>query len=79
MLESLQSQIQGLEEQLEGLKAALKREVPDRADQIITSICGEKGKYTPLPMPSGFGPVKSLMEPDLRLSKFKNRFPSSFF
>merc|ERR1711935_1071472 len=33
----------------------------------IDEICGNKDKYTPLPMPSGFGPVKTLMEPDFRL------------
>jgi PAS domain S-box-containing protein len=68
LLESLQEQIHGLEEQLDGLKHALKTELPDdRADSIIKDICGNKDKYTPLPMPSGFGPVKTLMEPDFRL------------
>jgi hypothetical protein len=71
LLESLQEQIHGLEEQLDGLKAALKTELPSaRADEIITKVCGDKEKYTPLPMPSGFGPVKTLMEPDFRLSKY---------
>jgi PAS domain S-box-containing protein len=67
LLESLQDQIAGLEEQLEGLKNAIKTEIPDKAEQIITTVCGSKEKYTPLPMPSGFGPVKTLMEPDFRL------------
>lgn len=67
LLESLQDQIHGLEEQLEGLKNAIKTELPDRAEHIITTVCGNKEKYTPLPMPSGFGPVKTLMEPDFRL------------
>lgn len=69
LLESLQEQIHGLEEQLDRLKTALKTELPEKADSIITSVCGDKEKYTPLPMPSGFGPVKTLMEPDFRLSK----------
>jgi PAS domain S-box-containing protein len=67
LLESLQEQIHALEEQLTGLKTAIKTELPDRADNIIGAICGDKDKYTPLPMPSGFGPVKTLMEPDFRL------------
>ena len=67
LLESLQDQIHGLEEQLEGLKNAIKQEMPDKAERIITTVCGNKEKYTPLPMPSGFGPVKTLMEPDFRL------------
>ena len=67
LLESLQDQIHGLEEQLEGLKNAIKAELPDKAEHIITTVCGNKEKYTPLPMPSGFGPVKTLMEPDFRL------------
>lgn len=72
LLESLQEQIHGLEEQLDGLKAALKTELPlSRAEEIIKKVCGDKEKYTPLPMPSGFGPVKTLMEPDFRLSTFK--------
>jgi len=67
LLESLQEQIHGLQEQLENLKEALKRELPHKAETIISAICGNKDKYTPLPMPSGFGPVKTLMEPDFRL------------
>jgi Basic region leucine zipper len=75
LLESLQEQIHGLEEQLENLKSALRTELPTKADEIITTVCGDKNKYTPLPMPSGFGPVKTLMEPDFRLSKYsKIRF-----
>lgn len=67
LLESLQEQIHGLEEQLGALKNEIKKELPDKAESIITRICGDKEKYTPLPMPSGFGPVKTLMEPDFRL------------
>ena len=69
LLESLQEQIHGLEEQIERFKQAFKREMPTRAEDIIKDVCGDKEKYTPLPMPSGFGPVKTLMEPDFRLSK----------
>ena len=67
LLESLQEQIHGLQEQMEKFKDILKREMPDRADAVINEVCGNKEKYTPLPMPSGFGPVKTLMEPDFRL------------
>jgi Basic region leucine zipper len=70
LLESLQEQIHGLEEQIDSLKSAVRSEVAaPKAEEIIRKICGDKEKYTPLPMPSGFGPVKTLMEPDFRLSK----------
>lgn len=69
LLESLQEQIHELEEQITGLKDAIQTEIPHRAEAIIKTVCGDKEKYTPLPMPSGFGPVKTLMEPDFRLSK----------
>lgn len=69
LLESLQEQIHELEEQITGLKDAIQSEIPHRAEAIIKAVCGDKEKYTPLPMPSGFGPVKTLMEPDFRLSK----------
>lgn len=67
LLESLQEQIHGLQEQMDKLKEVLHKELPGRASAIINDICGNKEKYTPLPMPSGFGPVKTLMEPDFRL------------
>lgn len=67
LLESLQEQIHALQEQMERMKGAIKTELPHKADAIINGICGDKEKYTPLPMPSGFGPVKTLMEPDFRL------------
>jgi hypothetical protein len=70
LLESLQEQIHGLEEQLENLKYVIRTELPLKSEEIITTVCGDKKKYTPLPMPSGFGPVKTLMEPDFRLSKY---------
>jgi hypothetical protein len=68
LLESLQEQIHGLEEQLDRLKGVLLKELPLKAADIIKTVCGDKEKFTPLPMPSGFGPVKTLMEPDFRLS-----------
>jgi len=67
LLESLQEQIHGLEEQIDGLKEAIKTEIPHKAEEIIKNVCGDKEKFTPLPMPSGFGPVKTIMEPDFRL------------
>lgn len=68
LLESLQEQIHGLQEQLEKFKDTLRAELnPQKAELFIDQICGNEGKYTPLPMPSGFGPVKTLMEPDFRL------------
>ena len=70
LLESLQEQIHGLEEQLENLKNVIKTELPHKAEELLKSVCGDKEKFTPLPMPSGFGPVKTLMEPDFRLSTF---------
>jgi PAS domain S-box-containing protein len=67
LLESLQEQIHGLQEQMDAMKDAIKRELPHKAEALISDICGNRDKYTPLPMPSGFGPVKTLMEPDFRL------------
>lgn len=68
LLESLQEQIHGLQSEIETLKDIIKREVPDKADRLLAGIGSEnEGKYTPLPMPSGFGPVKTLMQPDYRL------------
>jgi len=70
LLESLQEQIHELEDTIEGLKKAITEHLPDQAESIIKKVIGDKEKYTPLPMPSGFGPVKTLMEPDFRLSKY---------
>lgn len=68
LLESLQEQIHGLQEQLDKFKKSIRTELAaPKAEQIIDEICGHENKYTPLPMPSGFGPVKTLMEPDFRL------------
>lgn len=67
LLESLQEQIHGLQEEIETLKGVIKKEIPDKAEGIFASLNGDRAKYTPLPMPSGFGPVKTLMEPDFRL------------
>jgi PAS domain S-box-containing protein len=67
LLESLQEQINGLQSEIDSLQAIIKRECPDKAEKLLESVSGPKGKFTPLPMPSGFGPVKTLMEPDFRL------------
>jgi len=80
LLESLQEQIEGLQGEIHTLKDIIKRELPDRATDLLKDIGDheyegneddpsqpKKGSYTPLPMPSGFGPVKTLMEPDYRL------------
>jgi len=76
LLESLQEQIEGLQGEIQSLKDIIKRELPAKAEALLKDIDGgdnsnaagpKKGDYTPLPMPSGFGPVKTLMEPDYRL------------
>lgn len=77
LLESLQEQIHGLNSEIETLKDIVKRELPDKATELLRGIGGnyppldgedgEGREFTPLPMPSGFGPVKTLMEPDYRL------------
>ena len=67
LLESLQEQIHGLQADVEALKNVIKTEIPEKADSILAKLMGDREKYTPLPMPSGFGPVKTLMEPDFRL------------
>ncbi len=67
LLESLQEQISGLQSEIESLKDVIRKECPDKAEELLEGVSGPKGKFTPLPMPSGFGPVKTLMEPDFRL------------
>ena len=67
LLESLQEQIHGLQEEIDALKGVIKKEIPEKAESIFATMNGDRAKYTPLPMPSGFGPVKTLMEPDFRL------------
>ena len=67
LLESLQEQINGLNSEIEMLKDIIKKEIPDKAEHLLQTVSAPKGKFTPLPMPSGFGPVKTLMEPDFRL------------
>ncbi|GMI46276.1 hypothetical protein TrCOL_g324 [Triparma columacea] len=71
LLESLQEQINGLQSENENLKDIIRKECPGRAEELLAKNTQEGGRaassYTPLPMPSGFGPVKTLMEPDFRL------------
>ena len=79
LLESLQEQIDGLQSEISALRGIVRRELPDRASELLKDLGGDdggdsddpsqprRGGYTPLPMPSGFGPVKTLMEPDYRL------------
>jgi len=72
LLESLQEQIYGLQGEIEQLKDIIKKELPDKAESLLATVDGGAGgggdgKYTPLPTPSGFGPVKTLIEPDFRL------------
>ncbi|KAI2508053.1 hypothetical protein MHU86_6345 [Fragilaria crotonensis] len=67
LLESLQEQIHGLQAEIETLKDIIKDELPEKSDAILKKLTGDREKFTPLPMPSGFGPVKTLMEPDFRL------------
>jgi len=68
LLESLQEQIYGLQSEIEKLKTIVREEVPNKAEDLLSKLDSyQKEKFTPLPMPSGFGPVKTLMEPDFRL------------
>lgn len=67
LLESLQEQINGLNSEIDALKDVIRKELPTKAEELIESVSVPKGNFTPLPMPSGFGPVKTLMEPDFRL------------
>lgn len=78
LLESLQEQIEGLQGEIHTLKGIIKQELPGKAADLLKGIGDDsgdandpsqpkKGAYTPLPMPSGFGPVKTLMQPDYRL------------
>jgi len=75
LLESLQDQISGLEEELEELRGIIRKELPERSLELLAgagaAVGGDGGNgqtFKPLPMPSGFGgPMKTLMEPDNRL------------
>ena len=67
LLESLQEQIHGLQSDIDALKDIIKKELPHKAEDLLNRLSVDREKYTPLPMPSGFGPVKTLMEPDFRL------------
>jgi len=67
LLESLQEQIHGLQSDIENLKNIVRRELPEKADSLLQEARMNTGQYTPLPTPSGFGPVKTLIEPDFRL------------
>jgi PAS domain S-box-containing protein len=77
LLESLQEQIEGLQSEIVTLKDIIRKELPDKAIELLKDLEGDnvdgppgqpkKGDFAPLPMPSGFGPVKTLMEPDYRL------------
>mmetsp|Transcript_8936 Transcript_8936/g.17695 ORF Transcript_8936/g.17695 Transcript_8936/m.17695 type:complete len:378 (+) Transcript_8936:378-1511(+) len=76
LLESLQEQIDGLQSEIQTLKSIIRRELPDKANDLLKDLDEDeindvshpkRGEFTPLPMPSGFGPVKTLMEPDYRL------------
>jgi PAS domain S-box-containing protein len=67
LLESLQEQIHGLQAEIETMKDIIKEELPEKSEAILKKLTGDREKFTPLPMPSGFGPVKTLMEPDFRL------------
>ena len=68
-LESLQEQIHGLQGEIATLKNIIKSELPDKAEELLRTVGSEAGDFTPVPTPSGFGPVKTLMEPDFRLMK----------
>mmetsp|Transcript_17353 Transcript_17353/g.50458 ORF Transcript_17353/g.50458 Transcript_17353/m.50458 type:complete len:434 (+) Transcript_17353:709-2010(+) len=67
LLESLQEQIHGLMGEIDQLKDIIRTELPQKAEALIKKVEGEEKKYAPVPTPSGFGPVKTLMEPDYRL------------
>ena len=52
------------------LKSIIKRELPGKSKALLKEGTGKEGDgdmYKPLPTPSGFGPVKTLMEPDFHL------------
>lgn len=69
LLESLQEQIHGLQGEIATLKNIIKAELPDKAEALLKKVGSTEGDFTPIPTPSGFGPVKTLMEPDFRLMK----------
>ncbi len=82
LLESLQEQIYGLQDEIQHLKDVIRKELPDKATTLLQELEGkanaDNGKYTPLPTPSGFGPVKTLIEPDFRLMASLNNSQQNF-
>ena len=81
LLESLQEQIEGLQSEIHTLRSIIRTELPDKASSLLKGLGDDysdgndnndpsqpkRGSYEPVPLPSGFGPVKTLMEPDYRL------------
>lgn len=71
LLESLQDQINGLQEENEKLKGIIQKELPNKAATLLAGTTEEgqkaEGEFKPAPMPSGFGPVRTLLAPDFRL------------
>eukprot|EP00934_Nitzschia_sp_Nitz4_P003025 Nitzschia sp. Nitz4//scaffold11_size288233//177995//179215//NITZ4_000788-RA/size288233-snap-gene-0.54-mRNA-1//-1//CDS//3329534116//3015//frame0 len=81
LLENLQEQVNELQAELDKFQAVIKREFPgDKAHALLKEVLGskapsdlgeskegEEGNYKSVAVPSGFGPVKTLMEPDFRL------------
>jgi len=55
----------GLQSELEQLRSIIKKECPDKAKELLGP---EHSNVASIPVSSGFGsPVKTLMEPDIRL------------
>ena len=71
LLESLQEQVIGLEEENSKLKGIITTELPSKAAKLLNENTEEGAMagsdFKPAPMPSGFGPVKTLLAPDFRL------------
>ena len=53
------------------LKSIIEKELPAKANSLLSENTEDgqqiAGDFKPAPMPSGFGPVKTLLAPDFRL------------
>ena len=70
LLENLQKKINGLQEENSKLKMIITTELPSKAAKLLEEEDAMVASdFKSAPMPSGFGPVKTLIVPDFRLMR----------
>ena len=67
MLERLQTQVHDQQLEIDSLREIIRRECPDKAEELLESISSTKEKNTSLAMQSELGTGKTLNEADHRL------------